>query len=46
MEFINVFPLMLGADGKPKPDIFVKDGLHMNERGYAIWREAVRPYLR
>jgi lysophospholipase L1-like esterase len=46
LEFINVFPLMLGADGKPKPDIFVKDGLHMNERGYAIWRQAVRPYLR
>src|SRR5262249_54584384 len=45
-DFINVFPLMLGPDGKPKPDIYVADGLHMNERGYAIWRAAVRPYLR
>lgn len=45
LDFINTFPLMLGPDGRPKPDIFLKDNLHMNERGYAIWREAVRPYL-
>jgi lysophospholipase L1-like esterase len=45
MDFINVFPLMLGPDGKPKPDIFVADRLHMNNKGYAIWREAVGPYL-
>jgi lysophospholipase L1-like esterase len=46
IDFINVFPLMLGADGKPKPDIFVKDGLHMNPKGYAIWRAEVGPFLR
>ncbi|MEY4385074.1 MAG: hypothetical protein RLY20_357 [Verrucomicrobiota bacterium] len=45
MDFIDVFPLMLGPDGQPKPDIFVSDRLHMNAKGYAIWREAVGPYL-
>ncbi|HWX21850.1 MAG TPA: SGNH/GDSL hydrolase family protein [Candidatus Binatia bacterium] len=45
-DFINVFPLMLGPDGRPKPDIFVADGLHMNPRGYALWKEAIRPHLR
>jgi lysophospholipase L1-like esterase len=45
MDFINVFPLMLGPDQQPKPDIFVGDRLHMNAKGYAIWKEAVRPYL-
>lgn len=45
LDFIDVFPLMLGADGLPKPDIFVADRLHMNSRGYAIWREAVAPHL-
>ncbi len=45
LAFINVFPLMLGPDGHPKPDIYVADGLHMNAAGYAIWAEAVRPYL-
>jgi lysophospholipase L1-like esterase len=46
MDFINVFPLMLGPDGSPKPDIYVPDRLHMNENGYAIWRGAVGPYLK
>jgi lysophospholipase L1-like esterase len=36
---------MLGPDGKPRPDIFVEDGLHMNHNGYALWTEIVRPYL-
>ena len=45
LAFINVFPHMLGPDGLPLPDIFVEDKLHMNEKGYAIWREAVGPYL-
>lgn len=45
VDFVDVFPLMLGPDGRPKPDIFVKDQLHLNERGYALWRDAVRPYL-
>jgi lysophospholipase L1-like esterase len=45
-DFINVFPLMLGPDGRPKPDIFVADGLHMNPKGYAIWKEAIRLHLR
>ena len=44
--FIDVFPLMLGADGLPKPDIYVADRLHMNTNGYAIWREAVGPHLK
>jgi lysophospholipase L1-like esterase len=46
VDFINVFPLMLGPDGKPKPDIYLPDKLHMNERGYALWKGAVGPYLR
>lgn len=46
IAFIDVFPLMLGPDGRPKPDIFVKDGLHMNEKGYVIWRQAVASHLK
>ena len=45
LEFINVFPHMLGPDGQPKPDIFLDDKLHMNAKGYAIWRELVMPFL-
>jgi len=46
LTFIDVFPLMLGPNGLPKPDIFREDGLHMNAKGYAVWKEAVGPCLR
>ena len=45
ITFVNTFPLMLGADGLPKPDIYVGDNLHMNAKGYAVWRDAVAPHL-
>lgn len=44
--FIDVFTPMLNAEGKPRPELFIQDGLHMNRTGYDIWRRAVAPYLR
>ena len=46
IAFVDTFSLMLGEDGLPKQDIYVEDRLHMNEKGYAIWREAVAPHLK
>jgi lysophospholipase L1-like esterase len=44
-SYINVFDPMLLRNGKPKPDLFLEDKLHMNEKGYAIWQKAIQPYL-
>ena len=44
-KFISVWKKMLGPDGKPMPDIFIQDNLHMNAKGYAIWRKLIAPYL-
>ena len=46
LGFIDVVPLMLGPDGKPVPDYFVKDGLHMTPAGYEKWNAAVRAALK
>lgn len=46
LGFIDVFPLMLGADGQPKLDIFREDRLHMNAKGYALWKDAIAPHLK
>jgi lysophospholipase L1-like esterase len=46
MSFIDVFPSMLGPDGKPKPDIFLRDRLHPNAKGYAIYQSVIAPYLK
>ena len=46
LTYIDVHAAMLNSDGLPKPDIFVADRLHMNSKGYAIWRAIVGPHLR
>lgn len=43
--FVDVYHKMLAKDGKPLPDIFVGDNLHMNAKGYHIWQKAIQPYL-
>jgi lysophospholipase L1-like esterase len=45
VSYIDVATPMLGADGKPRPELFGDDGLHMNAAGYALWRRIVAPYL-
>jgi lysophospholipase L1-like esterase len=44
--YADVFTPMLGADGKPRPELFKEDGLHMTPAGYQLWTSVVRPYLR
>jgi lysophospholipase L1-like esterase len=43
--YVDVWPAMLGPDGKPKPEHFVADGQHMTPEGYKVWTVLVRPHL-
>lgn len=43
--YVDVYQPMLGPDGKPRPDIFLSDNLHMNQQGYRIWQKAIEPHL-
>ncbi len=45
LTFIDVAGPMLGDDGRPRPELYVEDRLHMTRAGYEVWREAVRPVL-
>jgi lysophospholipase L1-like esterase len=45
VAFLDVAPAMVDADGKPKPELFIEDGLHMNPKGYALWVAQVGPWL-
>jgi hypothetical protein len=36
---------MLNEQGLPKEGIYLDDKLHMNAKGYAIWREVIGPTL-
>ena len=46
LSFIDVFTPMLGADGAPRPELFVADREHLNPAGYALWTSIVKPYLK
>ena len=46
LAFVDVVPLMLGPDGLPVAEFFVKDGLHMTPKGYEVWTAAVNKALK
>jgi lysophospholipase L1-like esterase len=45
LGYIDIVPLMLGADGAPDPELFVKDGLHLSPKGYELWTAEVNKAL-
>jgi lysophospholipase L1-like esterase len=44
--YVDVFTPMLDAAGRPRPELFGEDGLHMNRTGYELWTRAIAPRLR
>src|SRR5262249_34572144 len=46
LTYVDVFMPMLGEDSKPRPELFVKDGLHLSDRGYELWTSILKPYLK
>ncbi|MHA4808086.1 GDSL-type esterase/lipase family protein [Flavitalea flava] len=45
LHFVNVYPRMTDNSGYPKREFLDPDGLHMSEKGYALWKEILMPYL-
>jgi len=45
LVFIDIEPAMLGEDGTPRPELLVKDGLHMSDAGYEVVTKLVMPHL-
>jgi GDSL-like Lipase/Acylhydrolase family len=46
MKYIECYSVPLGADGQPRPELFVADKLHFNAEGYKLLTERVRPQLK
>jgi lysophospholipase L1-like esterase len=44
LSYADVYSVMLDGD-TVREDIFIQDRLHMNEQGYALWDEVIRPML-
>ncbi len=45
LDYIDIWQPMLDDNGKPRPDLFLGDGLHLNAKGYALWTSIVKPHL-
>ncbi|MCX8020463.1 MAG: GDSL-type esterase/lipase family protein [Chitinophagaceae bacterium] len=43
--FVDVWSAMLNEKGEPKEDIYQEDKLHMNRKGYEIWKKMLEPLL-
>lgn len=41
-QWINVYDAMLNADGWPDRQYFVGDGLHLSQKGYALWGAIIK----
>ena len=44
-DYIDVFTPMLDAGGRPRPELFIADQLHMTDAGYRLWQSVIGPYL-
>ena len=45
LEYLDIDKPMLGENGQPRPELFIKDGLHMSDAGYEIWSKLLKPLL-
>ncbi len=45
LAFLDIDGVMLGWDEKPRPELFVEDGLHLSAGGYELWTVLLRPLL-
>jgi lysophospholipase L1-like esterase len=45
LTYIDVASPLLDSSNTPRKDIFLKDNLHLNEKGYQIWTDTIRSVL-
>ena len=44
-DYIDIDSPMIGGDGKPKPELFAKDGLHLSHEGYLMWSKLTQQVI-
>jgi lysophospholipase L1-like esterase len=45
LVYVDVFTPMLDAAGQPRGELLDPDKLHLNARGYALWRDLLTPIV-
>jgi lysophospholipase L1-like esterase len=45
VTYVDTHTAMLGPNGQPRAEWFTIDGIHLNEKGYRLWRDILLPEL-
>lgn len=45
-QYVDVYSSMLNEQGRPRPELFTADSLHMNRQGYDLWTSKLKPLIR
>lgn len=46
LRFVDTATPLLGPNGRPQPQFYVADSLHMTPAGYTVWKQVVQPALK
>jgi len=44
-QFIDIFSAMLDANGYPKKEYYLDDGLHLSPEGYRLWKQIINDHI-
>ncbi len=44
-SYIDIYTAMLDEEGRPRPDLFRPDRLHLNDNGYRLWQSIIVTHL-
>jgi lysophospholipase L1-like esterase len=45
LGYLDIVPVMVGADGQPRRELYLDDQLHMSRAGYELWIPLIRRAL-
>jgi lysophospholipase L1-like esterase len=45
VNYVDITKVMYNDDGSIREDIFLKDKLHLNEKGYELWTAVLKPCI-
>lgn len=43
--YVDIASIMLNKRSEPDPALFTDDGLHLNDRGYQLWKKVLSPFI-
>lgn len=43
--YVDIFHPMLNGEGRPRPELYAEDGLHLSKDGYRVWTQVLSAHL-